>query len=260
MSLHRGSHPGTHRLRAPAACATLLLALLTTGCHHKTQVSRNYPPPPVYGGSRAPVPRRPVMPREPVDDNLVPSGRVASSMTGLASWYGPPYANRQAANGQIYDQNAMTAAHRTLPLGTVIRVTNLTTEQAATVRITDRGPFVHGRVLDLSLAAAKEIGLYRMGVAEVKIDILQERQGASVSAGKWCVQVGAFLDSRNAARLQADLQRRYADTARVIQFQGPTGYWVRVNPVGADRVQARQIAQAIRTAEPDALPYLVRLD
>ena len=77
---------------------------------------------------------------------------------GLASWYGPPYAGRKGADGTVYDQNAMTAAHLTLPLGTLVRVTNLANDQSVVLRITDRGPFVHGRIIDLSLAAAKDYG------------------------------------------------------------------------------------------------------
>lgn len=195
----------------------------------------------------------------PANDNAIASGRLASSETGLASWYGPPYANHTGANGQIYDQNAMTAAHRTLPMGTIVQVTNLSTNQAVIVKITDRGPFVHGRVLDLSLAAAKASGLYRMGVGPVKIEVVEARAG-DLSGGRWCVQIGAFLDRNNAYRLQSDLQHRYALHAKVIEFQGPTGHWVRINPLSADRNRAAQIAQAVRTAEPDALAYVVRLD
>ncbi len=195
-----------------------------------------------------------------VDDNAIASGRVESTETGIASWYGPPYHNRQAANGQVYDQNAMTAAHRTLPMGTLVRVTNLTTQQTATVRITDRGPFVHGRLIDLSLAAAKVTGVYRMGLAKVRVDVLEQGASADLGGGKWCVQVGAFLDKNNALRLQSDLQRRYATSAKVIEFVGPTGSWVRINPLSASRAQASQIAQSIRAAEPDAVAYLVRLD
>ncbi len=201
-----------------------------------------------------------MVPRAPGDDNAIASGTIASSETGLASWYGPPYANRQGANGDIYNQNAMTAAHRTLPMGTVVRVTNLATNQSATVRITDRGPFVHGRILDLSKAAAQATGVYRMGVARVRIDVLQQRAGADVGGGRWCVQIGAFLDPDNALRLKSDLTRRYAASAKVIEFPGPTGHWVRINPLLPDRAHATQIANAIRPAEPDAQAYLVRLD
>src|SRR5436309_1552552 len=84
---------------------------------------------------------------------------------GLASWYGPPYHNRRGANGEVYDMNAMTAAHRTLPLNSLVRVTNPQTGHSAVVRITDRGPFIGERMLDLSLAAAKAVDVWTAGVA-----------------------------------------------------------------------------------------------
>ena len=200
-----------------------------------------------------------IVPQGTVNDNEIASGRVASTEVGFASWYGPPYANHAGANGEIYNQNAMTAAHRTLPMGTVIEVTNLATNQAVTVRVTDRGPFIHGRVLDLSMGAAKAAGVYRAGVAQVRIEVVAPGANANLS-GKWCVQVGAFLDREDAYHLQVELQRRYGTTAKVIQFQGPTGSWVRINPVGLARTRAMQIADSIHTTEPDALPYLIRLD
>jgi rare lipoprotein A len=86
---------------------------------------------------------------------------------------GPPYHNRQGANGKVFDENAMTAAHRTLPMGSLIVVTNEKTGQSATMRVTDRGPFVPGRVLDLSMASAKATGVYRAGLASVRIDVYE---------------------------------------------------------------------------------------
>ena len=248
--------PASALTRRIAACGVMLAVAMTTGCRHKTQASSYPPPPPAATHSRAqPVPLLPN-----VDDNLIASGRMASSETGVASWYGPPYANHPGANGEIYDVNAMTAAHRTLPMGTLVEVTNLTTRQVAVVRITDRGPFVHGRTIDLSIAAAKVAGVYRPGVAQVQIKVVGEKPGADLSGGRWCVQVGAFLSKHHAEHLTDELQRRYEDSARVIEFQGPTGHWVRINPVGANRSQATQIARTLRTGEPDALAYVVRLD
>ena len=171
----------------------------------------------------------------------------------MASWYGPPYHNHQAADGSVFDQNAMTAAHRTLPLGTTVRVTNLATEQSVVVKVTDRGPFVQGRTLDLSLAAAKAIGVYRAGVAKVRVEAFAHA-GADPE-GRWCVQIGVFLDAADALQVKNDLALRYR-TAKVIQFAGPTGYWVRINPAQADRRTAAAIADSIHV--PDADPYLVR--
>ena len=113
--------------------------------------------------------------------------------TGTASWYGPPYNKRRGANGQIYDQDAMTAAHRTLPLNSLIRVTNVRTGQQAVLHVTDRGPFVPGRVLDLSLASAKALGVYLPGLATVRIDVFAVPAPIE-SGGRWCVQIGAFKD------------------------------------------------------------------
>ena len=181
-----------------------------------------------------------------------------SSETGLASWYGPPYTNRKAADGSIYDQNAMTAAHRTLPMGSIVRVTNLTNNQAVVVRITDRGPFVDGRIIDLSLAAAKAVDLYRPGTAKVRVEAFAPPPGVD-PAGRWCVQIGAFMDEADAIQLKNDLTRRYA-TAKVIEFAGPTGHWVRINPKNEDKAAADQIADSIHIPDPSAQPYLVRLN
>ena len=138
----------------------------------------------------------------------------------MASWYGPPYAGRKAADGTVYDQNAMTAAHLTLPMGTMVRVTNLTNNQSAVVKITDRGPFVHGRIIDLSLAAAKATGVYRAGVAKVKVEAFAAPVRANADpGGHWCVQVGAFARESDAIKLKEEMIRRYA-TAKVIEFPG----------------------------------------
>jgi rare lipoprotein A len=187
---------------------------------------------------------------------LAPQGKPVSSEIGLASWYGPPYTGAKAANGSIYDQNAMTAANRELPMGSIVRVTNLTNNESVYVRITDRGPFVDGRIIDLSLAAAKAVDVYRSGVARVRVEAYAPPAGSD-PAGKWCVQIGAFLDPMDAVQLKNDLLHRYA-TAKVIEFAGPTGHWVRINPQGQDKATARRIADSIHV--PDAEPYLVRLN
>jgi rare lipoprotein A len=173
----------------------------------------------------------------------------------MASWYGP--SGHRAADGSAYDGNSMTAAHKTLPLGSTVRVTNLVNGESVMVRITDRGPFSHGRVLDLSEAAAKEIGLYRMGVAKVKIEAYANPTASPT--GKWCVQTGAFKNEQDALDLKAALQERYT-AAKVIEFTGATGYWVRINPPLGDRAKAAAIMDWIGSPDPSAVPYLVRVD
>jgi rare lipoprotein A len=233
-----------------------LLLVLLTGCHHQNKpvpVAATAPPPsssPSTHTTTATHTPAPIV-REPAAPDAV-KGKPVSTEVGLASWYGP-YQNRRAADGSVYDGQGMTAAHRTLPLGTTVRVTNLTTNQSVMVRITDRGPFVPGRVLDLSMAAAKEIGVYKMGIAKVKVEAF-EKPGADPE-GRWCVQIGAFIDPNDAVQLKNDLLARYKG-AKVIEFAGPTGHWVRINPLPPDHANAEKIADTIHL--PDAEPYVVR--
>ena len=175
----------------------------------------------------------------------------------MASWYGAPYHNRRGSNGEVYDMNAMTAAHLTLPLGSIVRVTNLKTGHSAVVRITDRGPFVEGRILDLSLAAAKALDVYLPGTATVRMDVLVASAPLD-KGGRWAVQIGALPDSRAAGELADQLQRRYL-TAKVLKFPSPTGdWWVRVRVLDDDRGRAEGVIREMQTSEAPA--FLVRLD
>ena len=247
--------------RHGAAAVPVLLAALT-GCHHTTHTAYRAPTPPTYTrngtyasrGSAAPRPvRPPVIAASP--EQL--RGRPSLVETGLASWYGTQYNSRHAADGSVYDENALTAAHRTLPLGTLVRVTNLATNQQVVARITDRGPFVRGRVLDLSVGAAKAAGVYRMGVAKVKIEAFLP--SAASAGGMWAVQTGAFRTQQDALDLKNALVSRYR-AAKVIEFAGPTGYWVRIDPPGRDHTQAAAIQEWIGKPDDHAEAYLVRLD
>ena len=190
-----------------------------------------------------------------LDEAFVETHQPIATQTGVASWYGPPYHNRMGANGLIYDENQISAAHRTLPMGSLIKVTNLRTGQWAVMRITDRGPFVPGRILDLSLAAAKAVGLWRAGIGEVRIDVYSTPK--PMDEGRWCVQVGAFEHVGAARHLQEDLEREYPH-ANVIEFAGPTGYWVRIRPEPEDFAEASAIQRHLRPSEGEA--WLVRLD
>ena len=93
--------------------------------------------------------------------------------TGIASWYGPGFDGNYTANGEIYDMNGISAAHKTLPFGTVVRVVELSTGRSVVVRINDRGPFVEGRIIDLSKGAAEELGIVNKGITEVGLRILR---------------------------------------------------------------------------------------
>jgi len=211
------------------------------------------PPPPITAMT-PPVRTEPASPPA----IAVPPGAVPLfTETGTASWYGPPYHNRQSSNGEIYDMNAMTAAHRTLPLNSVVRVTNLRTGASTLVRITDRGPFVEGRVIDLSLAAAKAIDLWRPGTAAVQLEVM-DTPAPLDSGGRWCVQIGAFHEQRTAEDLRERLSRRY-QTAKVLDFSSPIGdWWVRVRVLNDERARAEEVTRDTRTDE--GAIFLVRLD
>jgi rare lipoprotein A len=107
----------------------------------------------------------------------VKPARIGETETGIASWYGPPYHGRQSANGEIFDTEKLTAAHRTLPFDTWVEVTNLVNNKHVDVRITDRGPFVNGRIIDLSLAAAREIDMVGVGIVRVRIKVIRKPGG-----------------------------------------------------------------------------------
>ncbi|MGA3188129.1 MAG: septal ring lytic transglycosylase RlpA family protein [Bryobacteraceae bacterium] len=102
----------------------------------------------------------------------VKPARIGETETGIASWYGIPYHGRRSANGEIYDMEKLTAAHRTLPFDTWVKVTNLANKKHVDVRITDRGPFVDGRIIDLSLAAARELDMVQSGIVHVRIKVI----------------------------------------------------------------------------------------
>lgn len=258
-----------------------IIIALNTGCHHRTQRVAAPPPPPASQASPSnsgviarstgnsnessvpSVPSVPIAPKAegvladtPADADFIRTHTPIYSEEGLASWYGPPYNKRRGANGEIYDQNALTAAHRTLPLNSLIEVTNVATGQSVVIRVTDRGPFVPDRRLDLSLASAKAIGVWRPGVARVRIDVYAA-PSALDHGGRWCVQIGAFKSSHEAVKVRDHLTRRY-QTANVIEFAGPTGHWVRIRPLNDDKSRAIEIAHDLKPDEGQA--YLVRLD
>jgi rare lipoprotein A len=153
----------------------------------------------------------------------IPSPVVGSlPEVGVASWYGHPYHGRASASGEIYDMEQMTAAHRTLPFGTWVRVFNLDNDKMVDVRINDRGPFVDNRVIDLSHAAARAIGMIGPGLARVRLEIMATP--AAVTSGFYAVQVGAFQVRANAERLRAEMEARYG-SARMVLRSGEPPLW-----------------------------------
>jgi peptidoglycan lytic transglycosylase len=180
----------------------------------------------------------------------------SSVEVGLASWYGHPYHGRPAADGEIYDMESLTAAHRTLPFGTRVRVTNLSNQKTVDVRIIDRGPFIDGRIIDLSHAAAKAIDLIGPGVAQVRLDILSMPQ---IQPGDnwYAVQAGAFLDKGRAERLRDLLERDYGP-AQLFLRPGTPSLWRVVVGRLATEDAANSLAQRVRQEAGSA--FVVRLD
>jgi rare lipoprotein A len=181
---------------------------------------------------------------------------IRSGETGLASWYGHPYHGRPAANGEIYDMEKLTAAHRTLPFETWVRVVNLTNDKTVDVRITDRGPFVENRIIDLSHAAAVAIELIGPGVARVRLDILSVP--VTASAENWyAVQAGAFADSNRAEHLRASLERDFGPAHLVQRPDSPSLWRVVVGRVPSEEAAAA-LAERVRAQTGTA--FVVRLD
>jgi rare lipoprotein A len=149
--------------------------------------------------------------------------RIGWSERGEASWYGMPFHGQRTASGERYDMYAMTAAHKELPLGTVVEVRNVENDRRVQVRINDRGPFVKGRILDLSYAAARELDVVRMGTAEIELRVIELGEPVLAPSDVLTVQVAAFQDKEHADELLARLAPDFPD-ARIDESQP----WYRV--------------------------------
>ena len=170
--------------------------------------------------------------------------------TGLASWYGHPYHGRAAASGEVYDMETMTAAHPTLPFNTMVRVVNLENQKSVEVRIIDRGPFIEGRIIDLSHAAARALGVIQPGTVPVRLDVIEIPKVET--ADRFAAQVGAFRDRAAAELLRAAMQERYG-VARLVMHEGDPVLWrVWVGSEATER-QARALVERLRhRGQPDA--------
>ncbi len=188
---------------------------------------------------------------------------------GHASWYGHPYHGRRTSSGETYDMHQLTAAHRTLPFGTQVEVTNMENERKVQVRINDRGPFVDGRIIDLSLKAAKAIRMVGPGTARVRVRILRVPGHGSTSsadgrdvvrtrAGRYSVQVGAFAEWRNADQLRARLVRSYPQYPVLLNLTRD-GARYRVW-VGNEPSEQRAALIAGRLRQDQLAAFVVRLD
>ncbi len=173
---------------------------------------------------------------------------------GMASWYGGKFHGRQTASGEVYDMNKLTAAHRTLPLGTYVRVRRVDGRGEAVLRVNDRGPFVKGRIIDVSRAGAKKLRILEEGVAMVTVKALGSKDRRSTqeemvlksrpdySRGSFAVQIGAFTERDNARKLAVEMRERYGAAYLALFERGDrTFYRVRVG-----RFQLQEQAENLR--------------
>jgi rare lipoprotein A len=191
--------------------------------------------------------------------DTAPDYPTGVSYRGTASWYGPGFHGRRTANGEVYDMHKFTAAHRTLPLGTIAQVRSLTNGREVTVRINDRGPFVRGRILDLSLAGAKALGMTGNGTDEVELRVLGF-QGQPGAIGVLRVQVASFSELPNANALMERLEKEYLAPARLVAVDLPEGrrYRVQIGQYQSER-QAQMAADRL-AKDLDLDPFVVRDD
>jgi rare lipoprotein A len=173
-----------------------------------------------------------------------PRGTQGGSETGIASWYGQEFHGRPTSSREVFDMNDMTAAHRTLPFGTYVMVTNLGNDRSVVVRINDRGPFVRGRIIDLSYAAARVLGIVGPGTARVRLETLRgfKAPEASAKATVW-IQVGAFSVQENAYAIKRRLDKTFQGVV-VTRFKTERATYFRVR-VRTDEGQARSLAQRL---------------
>ncbi len=250
-----------------ALCAFCVLCVYSSGCASRNPIADRRQPAPTQpaptppetaeaakrstdvSATPAPGSKRSKQPPAPSSINYIEEGN--------ASWYGEPFHGRRASNGEIYDMYKLTAAHRTLPFETMVRVTNLANGMSTVVRITDRGPFIENRIIDLSLAAAREVDSVGPGVVPVRVEVLS--QGVDPTAGFFTVQVGAFRDPANADRLRDRLNVSYSPIF-IQQYDSPDGifYRVRVGKISGEDA-ARQFGEQLRGRE-GFTPFVTRLD
>jgi len=224
-----------------------VIALVAAGCAHKTYAPQAPAPAPLpqppASSAPPPVETQPAIPGQYVEE-------------GVASWYGVPFDGHRTSNGEIYDMHAFTAAHRTLPFGSLVRVTNLRNGLQTEVRINDRGPFVANRIIDLSLSAAQAIQMVGPGTAQVRLEVIS---GPNPTQGFFGVQVGAFANQENAERLRAQLATRYSPVT-IAAYDSPNGtfYRVRVGRLPTEDA-AHQLADQLHANE-QFTTFVVRLD
>jgi peptidoglycan lytic transglycosylase len=234
----------------------LALSSLAAGCSHRTYTSRAPAAAPQQAPYPQPAPGAQFPPPGTQPGVAPPAVPGAYVEQGIASWYGAPFDGRRTSDGEIYNMHQMTAAHRTLPFGSIVQVTDLANGRQVDVRITDRGPFVGNRIIDLSYAAAEALQMVGPGTAPVRLQVVS---GPNPAVGFFGVQIGAFEVEANAERLRAGLSARYSPIS-IVPYDSPNGlfYRVRVGRVPTEAA-ARELAAQLH-ANDRLTTFVVRLD
>jgi len=195
------------------------------------------------------------------NETIKSSERIDSEFKGQASYYAEPYHGRPTANGEIFDKNKVTAAHRTLPFNTWVRVENMLNGKTVDVRINDRGPFVSGRVIDLSLGAAKKIDMVRAGVVPVVLKVVKEAPKADKLKSKgqdvfYVVQLGAFESEAAAQALRIRVEEKYTGVYVEKPKAGDNFFKVRIGR--ALLREARRIQRLLKEDRIDSIVIQMR--
>lgn len=235
-----------------AAPALVFILVAAASCGHKKQNAIYVPPAPAPKTS-APNTTAAATPPRHIAPQPLPVGYTEE---GVASWYGIPYHGRRAADGEIYDMETLVAAHKLMPFNTWLKVTNLTNGKTVDVRIIDRGPFVDGRIIDLSKAAARQIDLLGPGIGRVRLQVIAAPRDVPTN-DFYAVQIGSFTLLANAEQARAQYQQRFG-TAQLAVKSGPVPRW-RVLVGKFPTVEtARELANILSAEDPDI--FIVRLD
>ena len=241
--------------RTTIALAVWLLAI--GGCGRKHHSARTQPAPQPNPSTTAAQPNPSTAAARQTSKApapaAVPNGYIEE---GTASWYGIPFNGRAAADGEIYDMETLVAAHRVMPFNTWLKVTNLSNNKSVNVRVIDRGPFVEGRIIDLSKAAARQIDLLGPGIGRVRLEVIAAP--ADIPANDfYAVQVGAFSVYANAERARVQYAQRFG-TAQLATRQGKNQMWRVLVGKESNIQNAQQLANRLAVENKDV--FVVRLD
>jgi rare lipoprotein A len=176
----------------------------------------------------------------------------------MASWYGPTFEGQRAASGEIYDSGQLTAAHRSLPFGTRVRVRRLDSEQSIVVRINDRGPYVASRIIDLSYAAALRLGATDPGVIPVALEVVDDAGTAPAAGSTWffAVQAGTYRDPANARRTRDLMLEKFGGT---VTMRRSGEFWCVLVGSSSTAAEAESLAAEVRrVGQPYRSAFVVR--